>query len=171
MIWIPVALIALVAILLLVGLALPEDFAYEVEREIAVPPAAVWAALHDPSSHPLGGRQCRGVSLLAEPGGSFAWREDLGASRVDYRVVESSEPRRLSFEAKDDVVPMSFRADLELEPTAAGTRVRVRVKGAIRRGTFHVPFFRLAIHLGAARKGLDDWLGRVGEDSQSAGAR
>lgn len=159
--WIGIGVLAIVVLMcasIIVGMALPERFGFEVERRVGASPDAVWAALHDPSAYPMCVGHCRGVEML-EPGEAGPrWVEDLGQTDVTYEVVEAEKPARVVVEATDRVVPLSYRSETTLDAVDGGTLVTMRVDGRISRGTWHVPLFRLIIHTGGIKRGFSKYL-------------
>ena len=63
---------------------------------------------------------------------------------------------------KDLVIPMTARWELTLERAEESTRVLVRNEVTIKRGTWHVPLFRLMMALtGGVKKGCAHYLARL----------
>jgi uncharacterized protein YndB with AHSA1/START domain len=98
-----------------------------VEREIELdaPPDDVWEELADPDR--LGAWFGAGVDLAVEPGGTGTFSFPGGEMRRA-RVVDVEEGRRVSF-LWWPVAPAVGRpthVTITIEPTGAGSRVRVR---------------------------------------------
>jgi hypothetical protein len=164
MIWMTLLalLVAVLVFVPLVGFLLPEVYRAQLRADVERPPAEVWAALVDFEAHSFAGAMRKGHERLPDEDGRPAWVEDLGSSRVRYRVTEWDPPRRLVVEGADEVVPMTARWVFTLEPTPAGTRLRSAQRITLRNGTWHVPIFRVMMSLfSGAERGLRDHAGRV----------
>ncbi len=162
MIWMILGgLIGLVLVLFAIGWMLPAHYSSGASAVLPAPPEAVWGMLIDHERTPCSSHMCKGIERLPDQNGAPCWREDIGSSAITVRSVEQEPPRRIVRELEDSVVPMRARWELELEPVAAGTAVSVQQTGTIERGTWHVPLFRIAIHLGAARAGMKAYLRRL----------
>jgi len=159
-------ILGLFVIAILVGFLLPANYAFSIERTVPASPQQIWQMLHQPADLPIAGKQCRSVETTgAAP---LTWIEDLGASRVTYQVIEETMPQSMTIHGRDSVVPMQFDAVINLTPVANATRIDVSIKGRIDNGTFHVPFFRLIVHLGGAKAGFRDYLKRVEQGIDSS---
>lgn len=159
-IWISLgSLVALVSFVLLVGLLLPDTYRARGSVLLAAPPDAVWAELLDAERHPHAGRMARSVERLPDEGGRAVWIEDIGESRVRVVTVEAVENERLVRELADGVVPMTARWTVELSAAQGGTRLVLENRTVIRRGTWHVPLFRVLMTLTrGAEKGVAEWV-------------
>lgn len=162
-----------------VGARMKPDYRGRVEIELAAAPEVVYAALEDYANSPHGGDAVLEVRpLLAGPeaaslgvarasyaeAGLVAWSEDLGRTQVTVRTVEAVAPLRLVREMQDDVLPMSARWELELLPTARGTKVVLRHSGSIEDGPWQVPLVRLmAKGFGQADRGPQRFLESLAE--------
>lgn len=151
----------LLVTLLIVGHFLPELYLSEVQHSSAQSPESIWPFLLDPKAVCYGGKQARSVTVLSEEGEPLRWREDLGPSKFNVGVVEDSRHERLVVEGSDSVVPMTMRREFHLQPSASGTIITIKQRIVIKKGTWHVPIFRIAMSLGAAKAGVKDYLRRL----------
>ena len=167
--WIVGGLILLVALVQIVGRFMPEEYESELTMHVKQAPEVIWPMLVDPKEVSFGGKQSRGVELVSSESGDLEWEEDLGQSMFRLRMVESEPLRRVLYEGADSVVPMTMRRELRLEAADGGSLVHCTQKIVIKNGTFHVPFFRIVMSLGAGTAGMKDYLKRaaskIGEEA------
>ena len=158
------AVVALLVVLPLVGLNLPERYRAKGSATLDLPPAEVWAMLVDVEQHPMSASMCKGVELLEEDGSR--WREKMSGSSLTYTTEKSDAPRFLERSAEDSVVPMTAHWDITLEETPdGGTRIWVEVDMSVRRGTFHVPIFRIMLSMFRGHeRGVEAYLRSVSKD-------
>jgi hypothetical protein len=140
------------------GLLLPERYRAAAEVRLDAAPEEVWARLLAPEEHPLSRGACRRVERLPPVGGLPSWREHLGPTSLVVDAVEAEPPLRLVLEATDEVVPLDLRVEVELHADGAGTRVLGRSETRVRRGTWHVPYLRVVLASGGARRALRAYL-------------
>lgn len=158
--WIPLGIVLLLILTPFVaGRFMPRDFHESAEVVIPRPIDEVWAAIQDVSRYPISSSMTRGTERLPDADGRPAWREDIGSSRINYRVVELSPPSRRVIEGRDAVVPMTMRSTCELTAVEGGTRVRVETDVHLDDGTWHVPVFRFLLTVtGGIKSGLNQYL-------------
>ncbi len=157
-------LLGLIVVAGVVGNFLAPDFSGEARIILNKPPEAIWAALNNHHKLPISGEQCQRVEDLPPENGLAVWREDIGASILTIRVVEAQAPSRMVRTAADSVVPMTIRSEITLTPQDVGTEVRVRTNGRVDSGTWHAPFFRVILRLGAASAGPRNYLNSIAKD-------
>jgi hypothetical protein len=173
------ALLVVILVVLLTGAyvagaRMDPEYAGRAEIELRASPEEIFAVLEDFERHPHGGNAVREVRPLAIEA-SFglgadrtpaltAWTEDLGSSVVTVRTLEATAPLRLVREMHDEVLPMSARWELELLPTARGTKVVLQHSGAVGDGPWQAPLLRLkAKGFGLADQGAQEFLDRLAE--------
>ena len=99
--------------------------------EIGVPPEAVWATLVAPEGHRRWYYDLAPEGQFVE-GAQIRWRQRDGTPAEESTVREVAPPRRLVLETRFVFAPKfatqpAHRMAFEVEPTAAGSRVRMRV--------------------------------------------
>jgi hypothetical protein len=164
--WLGIALgglVGLVIVVFVVGSLLPSVYAAKGRLDVALPPQDVWRLVSDFEKHPLAAKMARSVERLPDEDGRAVWKEDLGSSVVTVRTVEAREPERLVRRMQDSVVPMSADWTLSIEPRGAGSRLWIENRTEIRRGTWHVPIFRLIMTVSrGAERGVEAYLKQIG---------
>lgn len=150
------------ALVLLVGAALPAHFRGQAEVRVPLGADDTWEALGDVEAHPHGADQCREVQGIYGEGPSLCWREDIGSSLVTVQTVEYEPGRRWVRAMRDSIVPMVARWEISVHPVSDDeTEVRILQEGTCYLGTWHVPFFRVALFLGAASAGPQAFLDQL----------
>lgn len=166
MIWVFVGLgllVVLVAVPMVVGRFLPEDYHARVVAEFDAEPERVWAALLDHHATPITGSRHRSTTDLEPVNGLPAWEEHLGPSTIVVRTTEAVEGVRLARTYADSVVPMTAETVLTLERDGDATRVVADTHITVRDGTWHVPVFRFMLTVASgARRGLREYLSGIG---------
>ncbi len=158
------ALAALVAVIVAVGFLLPERYEGAASYTYDAPPEDVWTALMDYERHPMTGHMARGFEALPEANGQLTWIEEMQGERITVTTIEAQPPERLVREMTSAAVPMSSRWDYTLEPAGSGSCLTIEGVTHIRRGTFHVPLFRVMMVIGGGvKKGLDTQLEMLAE--------
>ena len=150
MIWIGIVLagaLLLLAALYLLGWFLPEQVKGESEVFIPKSPEVVWAALTDPETYPLSAKMCRKVEMLAAEGGLSAWREDIGSSLLENKVVATEELTRLVRESRDTVAPVTMHSECTIESGNGGCTIRFKATTTVKNGTWCAPLFRVTLRL------------------------
>jgi uncharacterized protein YndB with AHSA1/START domain len=135
MIWIAYiggGLVGLVALMALIGLALPRAHLAARRAVLAQPPAAVWAALVDLDAQP---RWRRGLKKI-ERQGDRRFRETTGQGAITFEVVEERPPELRITRIADDNLPFGGRWIYELTPDGAGTRLTITEDGFIKNPVF-----------------------------------
>jgi hypothetical protein len=159
--------VALLSIPLCAGViglfVLPESYEATVKATFKKPPEAVFAAILDYKTHPMAGAQVHGVAVLPDEGGMPVWKEDLGATQLVVRTLESVPNQKLRRELKDTVVPMTAISEMTFAPDGDGVTVTGFGRTTVRRGTFHVPIFRIILSLRGQRASVVDLFDRVGK--------
>ncbi len=172
-IWIALALLAVIVCAVIVGALLPPDFRAAGTCDVDLAPEPLWAALSDIERHPMAAKMARSVQVLPQEDGLPVWVEDLGSSKVRVRTTRAEPPTLLVRELADQVVPMTARVELRIEPRGGGSRVYLTNHTRVSRGTWHVPLFRLLLTITPGlRSGMRAWLqqavpGRVRFDWRS----
>jgi hypothetical protein len=146
-----------------VGSLLPASYQAKGRLDVELPPEAVWRLVSDFEKHPMAAKMARRVERLPDEAGLAVWKEDLGSSTVTVRTVESRPPARLVRRMEDSVVPMTADWTIAIEPRGEGSRLWIENRTEIRRGTWHVPIFRLIMTVSrGAERGVEAYLQQLG---------
>jgi hypothetical protein len=168
-VWILTACVGLFLLVLLIGTFLPERYDSDLRARFAATPDEVWEAAQDVRRHPHAGKQCRQVTDVREDTEQRGWVEDLGSSQIAYETLEAQRPTRLVRRARDKQINVTFHVTLTLEADGEGALVRSRTETNVRKGSWHIPVFRVLLKLSdGANRANRDWLKRLGASLDAA---
>ncbi len=130
--------VALVAVVLLAGMRLPQTHHAENAAEISAPPLAVWTTISDVASGPNWRSDLKQVELLD----SGRWREHGSSGDVTFRLDTSVPTQRRVVAIDDPKLPYSGTWTYVLEPLPNGnTKITIaedaNVKSALYRFVGH----------------------------------
>lgn len=126
---------ALVLVVVVVGLLLPQHHEASRSAYIGAPPDTVWAALTDVAGYPSWRHDVRRVDVLPNAAGGRAWREyqsDKSNDRgIAFEVREASAPRHLVTRITDRGLPFGGEWEYDIAPEGNGSRVTIAEHGEI----------------------------------------
>ncbi len=157
-IWVGLGGVALLVVtVVVIGLNMPERYEGHSQVVYATTPEDVWSALLDYEGHPMTGKMTKSVEAQPAENGLPVWIEDMGHGElITVKTVEAERPRHMVREMTAKSMPMTSRWEYTLEPTDEGCKLTIDGETYIRRGTWHVPIFRVMMALGGGvKKGFD----------------
>lgn len=106
-----------------------------VSREIAAPPERVWELITDLRSAPTRLSGIKRVEMLAGPefGVGTRWRETremFGREATEEMTITQVDPGR-SYRAHADSRGVEYTSQLQVEPTAAGSRLSMSLEAQV----------------------------------------
>ena len=125
-------LVGLVAVMALIGLALPKGHVAARRVTLAKPPADVWRALTDLDAQTAWRRGLRRIEQL----GDGRFREHSSQGAILFEVVEERAPERRVTRIADDKLPFGGRWIYELAPAGDGTRLTITEDGFVTNPVF-----------------------------------
>jgi uncharacterized protein YndB with AHSA1/START domain len=129
--------VVLVALVTLVGVALPQNHTASLARRYGVGPDVVWQTITDVESFPSWRPEVKSAERLASRDGRARWTEKTGHDQLTLEVVESVAPRRLVGRIADEGLPFGGSWTYELEAADGGTLLTITERGEV-----YNPFFR-----------------------------
>ncbi len=132
-----VLLIAVVAIVGMVGRSLPVAHLASRGERFDAPLDAVWKVVTEVGAYASWRSDITGVELLPPVDGRPAWREISGGDHVEYVAEELVEPTVFVTRITTKGLPYGGRWRYELTPDAGGTRVTITEEGEV-----YNPIFR-----------------------------
>lgn len=135
--YIVVLLIAVVAIVSIVGWSLPVAHVSSRGERFDAPPPAVWKVVTEVGAYASWRSDISAVELLPPVDGRPAWREISGGDRVEYVADAMVEPTQFVSRITTKGLPYGGRWRYELTPDAGGTRVTITEEGEV-----YNPIFR-----------------------------
>lgn len=162
--WIGIAIVALIALVMVGGMFLPDRYDARVVMKLNKPPEAVWAAVMDYQKHPISGAMRKATQKLPDENGLPVWIEDMGDTRLRVQVVAATPPNHIKWVFGDQVVSMTASSETRIEPAGGGCVITTESFTTIRSGTWHVPIFRVILWLTRAHeKGVRDYWASIAQ--------
>jgi len=136
------AVAALIMLVLVCGLIVPESHEAVVTVRLGSSPGAVWAVITDHASLPDWNAEVTATERMPDRNGRETWREDYGGFPATVVTTVSEPPTRL---VREILPEGSFYGSWTWELAADGDGTRLTIT---ERGTVENPFFRglMAFH-------------------------
>ncbi len=131
-------IIAIVAIVVIVGYMLPRDHVAALSARIAATPDAVWQAIAEPARHAEWRRDVQRIEMLPSTAGGISWREHTKHGALTMEVDAWEPPRRLVTRIADKGLPYGGHWEYVIAPDGP-TASRVTIT---ERGSVYNPVFR-----------------------------
>lgn len=131
------ALVALVALLWLVGSFLPREHRATCRATFRTTPEALFAVLADVDAYPSW-RAVKSVRQVEPIAGKPSFVEESSDGPVRYAIEQSDPPRRLVLRIADDTLPFGGTWTFELAPGADGTTLSITEDGFVKPALFRV---------------------------------
>ncbi|MBX3154410.1 MAG: SRPBCC family protein [Deltaproteobacteria bacterium] len=168
MLWIALYVVAglagLVALLALVGLAIPVGHVSARAATLAAPPEQVWAALADVAGYARWRRDLKRVEVIS----TTAFREHGAHGAIAFEVVEARAPELRITRIADDKLPFGGRWIYELVREGGGTRVAITEDGTISNPVFRTMSRTVFSTASTLEKFLTDLAAHLGVDADVA---
>lgn len=161
------AIVLLIAVVVMAGMALPQEHSATRAAKYDKPPAQVWRTITDFSGYSSWRPTVKSVEILPGQNGLPAWREtDIHGNSVPYQVTEMLPPNKLTAVIADPKLPFSGTWTWKIQPADGGAIVRIYETGKV-----HNPIFRfVARYVMGYTKTMDAYLkalgSKFGEDIQ-----
>jgi uncharacterized protein YndB with AHSA1/START domain len=130
-------LVAIVAVIVLVGYLLPVGHVASRSARFHQPPDSVWAAITNVTAYPTWRTDVTNVDPLPPENGRARWIEEGGGQRITFEVAESDAPRRLVVRIADAGLPFGGTWTYVLDPADGGARLAITENGEV-----YNPIFR-----------------------------
>jgi uncharacterized protein YndB with AHSA1/START domain len=130
------SLVALVALIAIVGLLLPRNHVETRSATVAAPPERVFAIVTNVADYPRWRRSLSAIEVQPPVDGRLRWVEVSGGDRLPLEIVERDAPRRVVTRITDPALPFGGTWTFELAPDGQGTRVTITERGEIRNPIF-----------------------------------
>lgn len=119
----------LVAVVVIVGYALPVEHVTSGERVLPGSPERVFARIEDVARYPEWRSGVTRVEVLATD--PLRWREHADGDAITFEVVERERPVRLRVRIADPELPFGGTWTYHLRPEGTGTRLRITEHGEV----------------------------------------
>lgn len=137
LLFVVIALGACVAIVALVGVALPKGHTASRTTVYAVPPSRVFAAISDFARFPEWRSDVTSVAILGDDGRGLRFREEGRNGTIHYRVEKQEPDSTLVTRIDDPSLPFGGSWTLEVKPVPEGTALTITEDGEV-----YNPIFR-----------------------------
>ena len=137
LLWSIAVLIAVVAIVTLIGYLLPVAHTASRDAVVAAPASDVYAAISDVERYPEWWPEVARVERLPSDAGRVRFREHMSGGPVIMEVDEAIASTRFVTRIADPDQPFGGTWTFELMPTAGGTHVTITERGEV-----YNPIFR-----------------------------
>ncbi len=132
-VYVVAALVAMIAIVIVVGMALPQNHVAARSARYSKPPAEVFAIISDVRALPTWNPATKKVEIVSEANGLVSWKVD---GNFPVSMIERDPPRKLVTKIGPGL-PFGGTWTYELAADGAGTRLTITERGEV-----YNPFFR-----------------------------
>jgi uncharacterized protein YndB with AHSA1/START domain len=126
-----VALLAIVAVVIVVGYLLPVAHTASREAVIGASPADVYETISDVEDYAQWWPEISRVDLLQSQTGRVRFRQHTASGPIIFAVDEAVPPSRFVTRIADPDQPFGGTWTIELTPEGAGTRVTITERGEV----------------------------------------
>jgi hypothetical protein len=131
-------LVALIALVALVGALLPKSHSGIRSARFKQPPETIWHAITDVESFPTWREGVKSVERLPDRNGRPAWKEtDAHGQVIPFEITAFAPPRKLVGRIADPKLPFGGTWTYEITPGDGGSRLTITENGEI-----YNPIFR-----------------------------
>lgn len=158
---------ALILVVLIGGLMLPEG--HQASRTLVTKqsPQAIWDAINDHASEPQWRSDVTSVVSLGERSGKPVWQENYkDGNKVTLITTESRPPGRMVRELTDLDGPFSGRWEIDIAPTPEGSNVKITEIGRVSNPIFRFVSKYIIGHTTFMERYLKGLAGKFGEQAQ-----
>lgn len=130
------ALVAIVAVITIVGYSLPVKHVASRTVTLKQPSSVVWQTITDVQAMPQWRADVKSVEIVGQGAAGPTWRE-VGSDRITFETAESVTQQRLVARIADKALPFGGSWTYELKPAGDGTELTIREDGEV-----YNPIFR-----------------------------
>ena len=162
-------LVALILVVVIWGLLLPEE--HHASRTLVTKqsPQAIWDAINDHASEPQWRSDVASVVSLGERNGKPVWEENYkDGNKVALMTTESKPPNRMVRELTDLEGPFSGRWEIDIAPAPTGSHVKITEIGKVSNPVFRFVSKYVIGHTTFMERYLKGLAGKFGEQAQFA---
>lgn len=135
--WIFVALAAVLILITLIGYLLPKGHTVTREARFRQSPEAIWKAITDIDDMPTWRQGLKSVKHLPDRQGLPTWVETLDNGAIPLETLSALPPSKLVVRIADPKLPFGGTWTYEITPQPSGSSLRIREEGEI-----YNPLFR-----------------------------
>ena len=124
-------LLALIALMWLIGSRLPQGHVATRIARYKQPPEKIWETITNVEGMVSWRTDLKGVKRSPDKNGLPAWVETSGMGEMPLEVTESAPPRRRVTKIADPKLPFGGTWTYEIEPVEGGSTLRITERGEI----------------------------------------
>lgn len=163
-------LVALILVVLVGGLLLPEEHIATRTLVTKQTPQAIWDTINDHANEPRWRDDIESVTSLGERAGKPVWQENYkDGNKVALMTTESKPPARMVRELTDLDGPFSGRWEIDIQPTATGSNIKITETGKVSNPIFRFVSKYVIGHTTFMENYLKGLASKFGEQPQFAG--
>ena len=147
---------ALVAMVWIVGMSLPQNHTATRSAHFAVPPDSIWSTLIDVESYPEWRSGVDSIVKLNPSSGRLAWSEITGSDRLSFEAETQQAPSRLVTRITSTGIPFGGSWDYRVESDGSGSRVTITENGEVYNPLFRFMSRYVLGHTATIDRYLDD---------------
>jgi uncharacterized protein YndB with AHSA1/START domain len=129
------ALVAIAAVVAIVGLLLPRDHTATTTAHIKATPESVWQAVTDVRDYPRWRTDVQSVDVLSA-NGALRWREHGSDGAMTFERSEERPPHHLVTRIVDETLPFGGTWTYQLAPEQDGTALTITERGYVTNPVF-----------------------------------
>jgi hypothetical protein len=135
--WIVGGLAAFIALIVVIGMTLPQNHTATRTLRLKQPPAAVWQTITDYAAQPQWRSELKKIERLPDSNGHEAWKEYNAAGEMTLITMESVAPQRLVRQIGAGL-PFGGGWVYEITPDGSGSRLKITENGEVYNPVFRV---------------------------------
>jgi uncharacterized protein YndB with AHSA1/START domain len=139
--WILGGIAVIIAVITLIGLALPRNHTAARSALLKVSPDSVWAVLIDTKAYPAWRSDVKKVDELPAANGKRSWTETGKSGSITYVADEEQRPTKLVTRIANEDLPFGGTWTYSLGAEGSGTRITITENGWVSN-----PVFRFVSH-------------------------
>lgn len=158
------AIVALIALVVIIGLLLPKEHRASRSKSFPCPPEQVWNTLTDFGNNSGWRKQLKQVEALPDRNGHAIWKEtDKSGQAISYETLELVPQKRIVRKIADEKLPFGGTWTIEMKAEPSGAMVTV-----VEDGIVYNPIFRfVSKFIMGHTHSIDAYLGDLGQHLES----
>jgi hypothetical protein len=135
--WIVGGLAAFIALVVVIGMMLPQNHTATRTLRLKQPPQAVWQAITDYAAQPQWRSELKKIERQPDSNGHEAWKEYNAAGEMTLITTEAAAPHRLVRQIGPGL-PFGGGWVYEITPDGSGSRLKITENGEVYNPVFRV---------------------------------
>ena len=165
-----IALVAVVLVVTVAGMALPQDHVARRSAHLSAPPDKVWSIVTDVRSYPAWRSDVASVEMLSVSGGRVAWREvSPKGNKLAFEAATAQAPSHFVTVITDKGLPFGGSWDYRITPDGTGSRITITENGQVYNPIFRFISKYVLGHTATLDKYLTSLAAKVGDTYTPSG--